>query len=198
MSIHLWMARMDRALTEAEYKEIRSLLPPERMARMDRIPREKHREVLCAYLLLRMALREREGWRDLPSIGFGPMGKPFFPDDPTVHFNLSHTAGAAAVALSDTPVGVDIERIRPVGARTMERLAGAKTEEAFFRSWVRREARAKRTGGGIVTMTRTELPLNRGEFYYQVPSFPGYVAGVATDQPAPPEIVRRFVLEDLL
>ena len=59
-------------------------------------------------------------------------------------------------------MGVDIERVRPVSVRAMERIAGVRTEAAFFRSWVRREARVKRTGSGIVTMMRTEAPLNRG------------------------------------
>lgn len=68
----------------------------------------------------------------------------------------------------------------------MERIAGVRTEAAFFRSWVRREARVKRTGSGIVTMMRTEAPLNRGEFYYEVDSFHGYAAGVAAGQPEPP------------
>ena len=117
------------------------------------------------------------GWRDLPRIEVDELGKPFFPDHPDTHFSLSHTAGAAAAALADMPVGVDIERVRPVSVRAMERIAGVRTEAAFFRSWVRREARVKRTGSGIVTMMRTEAPLNRGEFYYEVDAFHGSRGG---------------------
>ena len=97
-----------------------------------------------------------------------------------------------------TPVGVDIERVRPVSVRAMERIAGVRTEAAFFRSWVRREARVKRTGSGIVTMMRTEAPLNRGEFYYEVDAFHGYAAGVAAGQPEPPQPVHRLMLDQLL
>ena len=110
----------------------------------------------------------------------------------------SHTAGAAAVAVADTPVGVDIEHIRPVSVRTMERIAGVRTQEAFFRCWVRREARVKRTGAGIVTMMKTETPLRAGEFYYEISSFPGYAAGVATGEPAPPKKIQRLHLDELL
>ena len=123
---------------------------------------------------------------------------PSFPDYPDTHFSLSHTAGAAAAVLADTPVGVDIERVRPVSVRAMERIAGVRTEAAFFRSWVRREARVKRTGSGIVTMMRTEAPLNRGEFYYEVDAFHGYAAGVAAGQPEPPQPVHRLMLDQLL
>ena len=68
----------------------------------------------------------------------------------------------------------------------------------IFRSWVRREARVKRTGSGIVTMMRTEAPLNRGEFYYEVDAFHGYAAGVAAGQPEPPQPVHRLMLDQLL
>lgn len=140
MPIQVWLARMERSLTEQEYGDMMALLPDARRERLEKLPKEKHQEVLCAYLLLRMALWEQCGWRDLPRIEVDELGKPFFPDHPDTHFSLSHTAGAAAAALADTPVGVDIERVRPVSVRAMERIAGVRTEAAFFRSWVRREA----------------------------------------------------------
>ena len=198
MPIQVWLARMERPLTEQEYGDMMALLshgyPGKFLLYSDVLPQE----VLCAYLLLRMALWEQRGWRDLPRIGVDELGKPFFPDHPDTHFSLSHTAGAAAAALADTPVGVDIERVRPVSVRAMERIAGVRTEAAFFRSWVRREARVKRTGSGIVTMMRTEAPLNRGEFYYEVDAFHGYAAGVAAGQPEPPQPVHRLMLDQLL
>ena len=198
MPVQVWLARMERPLTECEYGDMMALLPDLRREKLCRLPREKHQEVLCAYLLLRMALWEQYSWRTLPTIAAGEHGKPYFPGHPEVHFSLSHTAGAAAAALAEVPVGVDIERIRPVSVRTMERVAGVRTETAFFRSWVRREARVKRTGNGIVTMMRSETPLNRGEYYYEVEAFPGYAAGVAAGQPVPPEQVRRLLLDELL
>jgi|GEM_PF-1812600 len=48
-------------------------------------------------------------------------GKPYFIGYP-VHFNYSHSAEYAVVALSDTPVGVDIEHFeRAVSPRLLER-----------------------------------------------------------------------------
>ena len=177
MPIQVWLARMERPLTEQEYGDMMAILPDARRERLEKLPKEKHQEVLCAYLLLRMALWEQRGWRDLPRIEVDELGKPFFPDYPDTHFSLSHTAGAAAAVLADTDV---------------------TTERAFFQSWVRREARVKRTGSGIVTMMRTEAPLNRGEFYYEVDAFHGYAAGVAAGQPEPPQPVHRLMLDQLL
>ena len=195
MSIELWAARLERPLTEAEEAAMLALLPPERRERLLRLRQpEKRREPLCAYLMLRRALWEQFHWRDLPEIRTASLGKPFFPDHPEVHFNLSHTAGAVLVALSDRPVGADIERIRPVSQRAMRRLADAATERAFFESWVRREALAKRSGAGVATMLSAGEELPPGEQFYPLDTFPGYAAGVAARGGGPPSPVRKYSL----
>ena len=195
MSIELWAARLERPLTDRETAELLRLLPEERRQRLERLKQpEKRREPLCAYLFLRRALWEQYRWRDLPEIRLSSFGKPYFPDHPDVHFNLSHTAGAVLVALSDRPVGADIEHIRPVSQRAMRRLADVGTERAFFQSWVRREALAKRSGTGVGTMLSAEEPLLPGEQFYLLDTFPGYVAGVATRGGGPPGPVRKYTL----
>ena len=186
MSIELWAARLERPLTERETEAMLPLLPQS----------EKRREPLCAYLILRHALWEQYRWRELPPIRLTSLGKPYFPDFPEVHFNLSHTTGAVLVALSGEPVGVDIEHIRPVSERAMRRLADVTTERAFFQSWVRREA--KRSGVGVGTMLASETPLQPGERFYFLDTFPGYVAGVATRDGGPPGQVRKYSLDDMM
>lgn len=199
MPIDLWAARLERPLTERETNLMLDMLPPERQERVLRLKQpEKRREPLCAYLILRLALREQYQWRQLPEIRLSPKGKPYFPEHPAVHFNISHTSGAVLVGLSDQPLGVDIEKVRPVSRRAMRKLAGAATEEAFFQSWVRREARVKRGGAGIGTMMRAETPLRNGEFYYELDTFPGYTAGVATRSRDVPGAVRRYSLDEVL
>ena len=66
MPIQVWLARMERSLTEQEYGDMMALLPDARRERLEKLPKEKHQEVLCAYLLLRMALWEHRGWRAEP------------------------------------------------------------------------------------------------------------------------------------
>ena len=127
-----------------------------------------------------------------------PMGKPCFPEKPEVHFNISHTSGAVLVGVSDQPIGVDIEKIRPVSQRAMRRLAGAVSEREFFQSWVRREARTKRSGTGVGTMLDAETPLQPGEQFYFLDTFPGYVAGVSTKGGGPPGPVRKYALDEMM
>ena len=196
MPMEFWTARLDRPLTETERLAMCSLLPPERRERLLRMrDAERQREPLCAYFLLCMALWKREGWRKLPEIARASSGKPYFPEYPGIHFNLSHTKGAVLAGVADEPLGVDIERIRPVGRRMMQRLVQAETEEAFFQSWVRWEARSKRSGKGIGSMK--EEPLQEGEFYYPLDTFPGYAAGVSTRSPETPGALHRYSLDDM-
>ena len=196
MPIGLWAARLERPLTGEETEGLTNLLPPGRRERLLRVKDPaRRREPLCAYLLLRLALREACGWEELPDIALSSQGKPCFPDALGVHFNLSHTSGAVLVGLSDQPIGVDIECIRPMSPASLERLA-AVSERDFFPCWVRREARATLDGTHMGALLRTEMPLRDGEFYYPLDTFPGYAAGMATRSPEMPGQVRLISLDE--
>lgn len=199
MAAELWAARLERPLTEREEAALLAALPPERRERLLRLRRrEQRREPLCAYGLLRAALRERYGWRELPPMAPDPRGKPCFPDHPEVHFNLSHTAGAVLVGLADRPIGVDIEQVRLPGQHLLRRMGEDLSPEAFCRLWVRREARAKRSGAGVSALLGPEPPLEPGEFCYGLELFPGYAACVAIRDAEPPGPPRVCPLEALV
>ena len=199
MAVNLWAVRLERPLTDRETAAMLAVLPPDRRERLLRIKREeKRREPLCAYWILRLALREQYHWRELPEIRVSSQGKPYFPEFSTVQFNISHTDGAALVGIGDHPMGVDIEKIRPVSRPAMERVGDGTTEEAFFRSWVRREARTKCSGWGIGAMLRQEPPLEPGECCRELEIFPGYAACAASRGGPIPEPARSCSVEELL
>lgn len=81
---------------------------------------------ILAELLLRHALRAEYGLTEFPRIETGEKGKPFFPECPELHFNLSHCQTAAACALDASPVGVDVQELRPL-RRAARPLAAAST-----------------------------------------------------------------------
>ena len=66
-----------------------------------------------AYDLLERAARLHWGWDRLPELAREERGKPYFPGAPQYHFNLSHSGPFALCALSNRPVGVDIQVVRP-------------------------------------------------------------------------------------
>lgn len=45
---------------------------------------------------------------------------------------------------------------------------------------------------------RSESPLQPGEYYYELDTFPGYTAGVATRSPELPGKLHRYSLDDML
>ena len=192
--VQIWMARIDRELSAGESAALTACLPPERRKRLKGEQPRQRTEALCAYGLLLALLRDRYGWTALPPMERTGNGKPFFPGHPQVHFSISHTAGAAAVAVSDDPVGVDIQHIQ-TPPRRLAYLTGLEEPEAFFRSWAQWEARAKRTGTGILDMVRRQPPLAPGEVCTEILAFPGYMAASAG---AEPEQVRRMTVDGLL
>ncbi len=195
MDICLYAILLDRPLREDEVDRLMRALPPERRERLSRLSRpELGHEPLCAYAALRCALAELYGWCELPPMSYNRYGKPEFPDHPDVCFNLSHTRGAVLVGVHDQPIGVDIEKLRPVSERTMQRIAGVVTQREFFESWVRRESRSKWGGTGLGAMRAENAPTMRGERFLFPEVFSGYAACVCTHSDAALAPVRRFTL----
>ncbi|MBR1803279.1 MAG: 4'-phosphopantetheinyl transferase superfamily protein [Muribaculaceae bacterium] len=122
---------------------------------------------LAAYLLLQRAVCEQYGIRRLPPFIFGPHGKPSLAGMPHIHFNMSHSRGMAVCAVSDRPVGIDVERIdhydAALIARTMNEQEQRAIEQsadrntAFIRLWTMKESLLKLTGEGISRDLHTVL-----------------------------------------
>lgn len=103
-------------------------------------------------------------------LSYNENGKPFLPDFPEIHFNLSHSGTIVFAIFTDTEAGCDIEKIKPADLRVARRffcdgeyryVAGQKSEtrqqEAFFRLWTLKESFVKATGAGLL------IPLNSFE-----------------------------------
>ncbi len=154
--------------------------------------RECWREPLCAYGLLRLALLRTYGFWEIPTLIQEEHGKPMFLEYSAIHFSISHTKGAVLVGLSDAPLGVDLEKLRPVSSRVLARLSAAgQTQEEYFRNWVRYEAAVKRRGEGVSLHHR----LVGMEDAWEVSIFSDYCAAVSGTGPV--EAIYRCAIEDL-
>lgn len=102
--------------------------------------------------------------------GYNDWGKPELDlaDRGRLHFNLSHSAGEAMLAVSaHARVGIDIEEIRPLQEDIASRffsasecaalaaLPGGERLAGFYRCWTRKEAFVKAHGAGL------SVPLER-------------------------------------
>ena len=128
-----------------------------------------------AHMLLRRAAGVMWGLEALPQMARNTAGKPYFPDHPDLCFNLSHSGSRSLCALSDGPVGVDIETVRPRRALLPRAvlsdgeyawfLARGGAWEDFYTLWTLKEAKVKAQGTGINRPARTITvpPLGPGE-----------------------------------
>lgn len=98
------------------------------------------------------------------------------------HHNISHSGCLVAVALSDVPVGVDVEVPRPVRERVAEKIL-SDNERAYFsqsggdgmtflQMWTLKESYGKALKAGIAyPMQQVELlpkPLSKGGIWQEV------------------------------
>ena len=189
MAVFLWAVEVNDAVPEEMVRRMWENLPPQRRSRLERQKNaEKALEALAAYWILRRALEEQYHWRGgLPPMAWTEGGKPFFPREPAVHFSLSHTPGGVLVGLSSAPIGVDLERTRPVHPKLLTR-TGCTGAEDFMASWVRREARAKRLGTPVEL--GRETPLGPEERLWQAEVFPGYHACACFTECGQPRLSR--------
>jgi 4'-phosphopantetheinyl transferase len=93
----------------------------------------------------------------------GPRGKPYLASPAGPFFNLSHSGKLALVGVSQTELGLDVEKVRhleslteiarkhfsPVEFDALSALQGEQRELAFYRCWTRKEAYIKALGEGL-------------------------------------------------
>lgn len=141
---------------------LRSRLSAARLTYIDSLHGASRQQSFTASLLLDEAVR-----RCFPSvprpldIAANENGKPYLTAVPAVHFSLSHSAAWAVCAVSDHPVGVDIQQCRsfkpniadrffhPDEVRYLSSLSPAERENAFYTLWALKESYVKADGRGL-------------------------------------------------
>ena len=141
---------------------LRSRLSAARLAYLDRLHGSAQQQSFTASLLLDEATA-----RCYPSvprplgIAVHEGGKPYLTAAPHVHFSLSHSRAWVVCAVSDHPVGVDIQQCRSGRSGVAERffypdevqylssLPPAERNDAFYTLWALKESYVKADGRGL-------------------------------------------------
>ena len=124
---------------------------------------------LVAGLLFEEACEEYNITNLLDKLKDGEHGKPFFdcdddqfPGEQRIHFNISHSGKQVMVGMSDTPIGVDIQEMKPLKADIASRYFTEKEQDLYFRAseeecdkilykiWCLKESYVKFTGKGLM------------------------------------------------
>ncbi|WP_329266923.1 4'-phosphopantetheinyl transferase family protein [Streptomyces pseudovenezuelae] len=190
----------------------RELLGPDERARADRMPPSVREVWIRSRALLRTTVAPYLGCA-APEVRLARdgRGRPVLPDAPAVHVSLAHTAGCCAVAVSTAgPVGVDVERVRPLSlpdglARRLltpgelaewDGVEAAERTRWLLRRWTWKEALLKAEGtglrGGLHSFdlgwtpagpwVRSARHRSRRWWVAEVPAGPLHVAAVARDR----------------
>lgn len=118
-----------------------------------RFERERRQELVAGGLLADM-LPELKSY----DIALTPSGKPYLVNYPQLHFSLSHSDEVVMCAISDGPVGCDVERVVELSAEMRQKIGSIEL-------WTLKEAEFKRGKSAAAA--------------YSVPAPEGYSAAIA-------------------
>lgn len=125
--------------------------------------------------LLEYGLKEEYG--RTYEVGYLDGGKPYLPEAPHIHFNISHTRGLVICAVSDREIGIDAEYMRDFRESLIQRVCSEAEKkyifqgqdkrnreadicrERFTRIWTLKESYIKAIGKGLA------FPLREIEFF---------------------------------
>ena len=143
-------------LLENDLPRFLSALPPGRRAYAARYKRTVDRAAAAVgFLLVSRLIRDVDPALTRADWVIGEHGKPSVPGAP-FHFSLSHSDGLCAAVLAFEPIGLDVERIRPLRPALLPRFCTPdeialceRDPERDVKIWTALEARAKENGRGI-------------------------------------------------
>ncbi len=155
---------------------------------------------LCAGAALDRAL-QTVGLREKTAIiKLGEHGKPQLAEHPEWHFSLSHSGEWAVCALSDSPIGVDVEQCRakdymalaqrffsPTEQEQLRQCQENECQALFFQLWTQKESLLKAVGVGLSALSDCEALVKQGYAFCSYP-LDGYALSVCTKGEFPAEI----------
>ena len=118
-----WYKYDIRDLTDTEYVKWYSLMDETKKQRVDRFHfYDDKKRTVAGEMLARKAIAEWCGVAP-ESITFETTknGKPYA-KNLTVEFNISHSDDMVVCAIDSKPIGIDIEKIRPINLKTAQRI----------------------------------------------------------------------------
>ncbi len=159
----LYAAKLPPLESRDFFESAYSVVSPERREKTDkyRQPMDKLRSLGAGLLLLKSAVDCGIGISDL-TVESSDCGKPFLPDFPDFHFNISHSGEYVICCVGSSEVGCDIEEMKTCETDIARRFflpseysyimsADGDNERTlrFYRIWTAKESFMKLTGLGM-------------------------------------------------
>lgn len=156
-------------------------------------------------LLLGLLLERYIPSASLSDVAAGEHGKPYLPTAPSVDFNITHSNGfvACAISVGRGKIGIDAEpsdgsipkaRQLEFAKRFFSRDELCSLESGrftFAQLWTRKEARLKMTGEGFSSGAFSSLPpSNESGIFFTTLSLDGFTVTVCSESDAEIEVLR--------
>jgi 4'-phosphopantetheinyl transferase len=145
-------------VSELDCNKFQYSVSPERIIKSNKYFHEKDKKLSIGVELLLNHVLGKLGVYD-PIFGKDNYDKPYLKNHSQIYYNLSHSENYVACAVSDSPVGVDIEYIDTFnwdlakkcfyGSEYEYILNKNNSNNAFFELWVLKESYMKMTGLGF-------------------------------------------------
>lgn len=170
-----WCCRDTAAFSEEDLNRAYANLSSSRKAHIDRLRRQEDKlRSLAAELLVQELLHRHYGITDA-ALHRNPDGQPYLTGC-DLHVSISHSDRMVACALSEAPIGIDIEKIRPMSLNICRHLC-VEEERAYlldglteneecqdpavlhrlFEIWTAKEAYFKKQGTGITDLKSVNI-----------------------------------------
>ena len=144
-----------------------SLLSENQKSYINRLVPHKMKQSICVRALLKTLLSEYK--IPLSSLEFDKNGKPILVDS-NLYISFTHSNEYVGCAISDCPVGIDIEQIKPIKPSVIKRVCSTEEQKYltennlfdFFILWTLKEAYIKAENKKIPKMSDISF-VNNGQ-----------------------------------
>lgn len=120
-------------ISEEEYRTVYAQMGDARRAVIDRLKNSKNKaQSIAGDLLARTAVSEKCGIAgEKIHFGYNKNGKPFTVNC-KAEFSISHSENIVVCAIGDNPIGIDVERVRPINLKIVKRICVCREAEYIF------------------------------------------------------------------
>ena len=186
--VEVYAVKIDQIIDSARFGRLMACVGEEKRARIQRFYRiEDQQRALIGDILIRYLLCNKL-LLDNKQLIFDKteFGKPFLVNDNKIHYNISHSGEWVLGAVHYLPVGVDVEKIKPLDYQIATRFfskseylnlinkEGRNKLEYFYEIWTLKESYIKAVGKGLsIPLESFSININEDAINVETDKGPG-------------------------
>ena len=182
-----------RRISDGEYRKIAERQSPELLKRLENCGDDEKKRTLAGRYLLEKTIKQIYG-KERFQIVYNSNGKPLCD---FCFFSISHSGDYAAVAVSDKPIGIDIQmpdgykkraKYMLFSCEENEFVNNGDSENRFYTLWTMKESYVKAVGGTLSSAAKISLAaggrlnMRLGNYIFKTEKADGYFISVCFEE----------------